>query len=654
MWNSFLTGGDSGFYFDEMIERFSWLPHAWNGSMGLGSPSAMRLWFDYPYMLSIKLLSTIGFSWWFIDKLKWVFLIVLAVYSSWRWMQSMGFSKTLSSIGVMVYVLNTYFLMLVSGGQIGVALGVAFCPFVLSLFIRDIDDAAEHERNWTTYLKNGFWHGGALAVLIAYDLRMAYALLMAIALYSVCRLVCIGKTNIITLLKRYISLGFFSVLVVTCVHLFWILPVLVGGGAGAGLGEEYTGVGALTFFSFADFSHALALIHPNWPENIFGKTYFLQPEFLLIPIAAFASLLFVGDEKNATTRRRVIFFSGLAIVGAFLAKGVQEPFGFVYEWFFGRVPGFVMFRDPTKWYLLVALSYSYLIPTTVGFFIDRIGQTKRTVMVVVCVCMWLMTVRNVWMGQTKIFQMRSIPDGYIQLKNDIVGDAGFFRTLWIPSTQRFGYSASDHPVISAKSAFNLSEPLDIVNRLGEATMAAQLSRWGVHYVVVPDDNLKELFLTDRTYDGQKYARTLAGVRAIRWLHQIPGYGSVAVFETESHHGRFWIPVGDADRPVDDVRQEHPAEYTLVVPGGGQMLVFSESYDPHWYLSFGEDMIRSQKTSDGLNSFELSEKFGNATVRYVPDQYVEVGIRAGLIGMVLYILVLFAYPEEKEKSKKNKS
>ncbi len=390
------------------------------------------------------------------------------------------------------------------------------------------------------------------------------------------------------------------------------------------------------------------------PENIFGKTYFLQPEFLLIPVLAFASLLWVGEEKNAATRRRIIFFSITALVGAFLAKGVQEPFGFVYEWLFEHIPGFVMFRDPTKWYLLVALSYSYLIPSTIGFVLGRVGESKRTIVIVCSVMFWLFSIRTIWTGETKIFELQNVPDGYVRLKNDIVGEPGFFRTLWVPGSQRFGYSSSDHPMISAKSAFALSDDSDIVKRLGEATMAAQLSRWGVRYVVVPDDSLGELFLTDRTFDAKKHALTLATVRTIPWLKELVRYGTVSVFETQSHHGRFWIPGDVADRPVDDVRAVHPAEYTIVVPGGGKTLVFSENYDPHWYLSFGDMMIRSQKTADGLNSFDLSEKFGNATVRYMPDGYVEVGIRIGLIGMVLYVLVLFAYPDDTKKPKNSKT
>ena len=148
-------------------------------------------------------------------------------------------------------------------------------------------------------------------------------------------------------------------------HAFWLLPTLVThGSAISEFGAIYTSSNSIAFFSFAKFEDAFGLLHPNWPENIFGLTHFMRPEFLLLPFLAFSSLLFVAKENKKNTY--VLFFALLALLGAFLAKGVNDPFGGVYLWFFDHVPGFIMFRDPTKWYLLIVLSYSVLIPYTVG------------------------------------------------------------------------------------------------------------------------------------------------------------------------------------------------------------------------------------------------------------------------------------------------
>ena len=165
-------------------------------------------------------------------------------------------------------------------------------------------------------------------------------------------------------------MGSISVLIAVLVHSFWVLPVALGGSSAAALGEEFTNPGMLKFLSVADFSHAISLLHPNWPENLFGKVYFMQPEFLVLPVIAFASLLFI--KPTTKNKQLITYFSLLALIGAFLAKGVQEPGGAVFQWMFAHIPGFVMFRDPTKFYVYIALGYSILIP----FTLERI--TKKS------------------------------------------------------------------------------------------------------------------------------------------------------------------------------------------------------------------------------------------------------------------------------------
>ncbi|MEK9184848.1 MAG: hypothetical protein AAB866_01630, partial [Patescibacteria group bacterium] len=44
------------------------------------------------------------------------------------------------------------------------------------------------------------------------------------------------------------------------------------------------------------------------------------------------------------------------------AKQPFPPFGQINVWLFQHFPGMIMFRDPTKWYVLTAVSYAILIP----------------------------------------------------------------------------------------------------------------------------------------------------------------------------------------------------------------------------------------------------------------------------------------------------
>ena len=70
MW--YFAGGDAGFYFIEQLRQLSWLPVPWRADLGFGVSVLARMWFDYPYILVIKAFSSIGFSWWLIDKMLWI------------------------------------------------------------------------------------------------------------------------------------------------------------------------------------------------------------------------------------------------------------------------------------------------------------------------------------------------------------------------------------------------------------------------------------------------------------------------------------------------------------------------------------------------------------------------------------------------------
>jgi hypothetical protein len=98
---------------------------------------------------------------------------------------------------------------------------------------------------------------------------------------------------------------------------FWIVPNIL-----SYTNAYHATVGdiSLSFFSVAALSNSISLLHPNWPENLFGKVYFLQPEFLVLPMVAFSSLLFVktlrvssdglkAKNSQLVTRNYITFFS---------------------------------------------------------------------------------------------------------------------------------------------------------------------------------------------------------------------------------------------------------------------------------------------------------------------------------------------------------
>jgi hypothetical protein len=438
MMHWYLASGDWNYWWQERIASLSWLPQVFDP--GTGQSHLLSLWLDYPFRLIIKILSTLGLPWFVIEKLLWLSVPTLAIYCSYLLAVHFLGKKSFARIASLVYATNTYFLLLIGGGQLGVAWAYAFAPFAVLKSLELIEDK---KFIWKSAIVNGLW----LSLLVAFDLRVAYIVLLGVGLYALVR----KKLPVVSFV--------ISLVVAASVHAFWILPTVFAGTGLATLGEEFTHIGMLRFLSVADFSHALSLLHPNWPENMFGKVYFLQPEFLILPILAFAALLWKES--------RIRFFAILGLVGAFMAKGTQEPFGGIFEWMFAYVPGFVMFRDPTKFYLLIAVAYAILIP----FVLERV---KKPAVTVIFVLFWLFTIRQLFVGQlTGTFRPAPVPHEYVQLKEMLATDPVPSRTLWIPAKSPYAYFSDMHPALSTGSAF-----------INAPAFLEEIGTMGVRYIVL--------------------------------------------------------------------------------------------------------------------------------------------------------------------------
>src|SRR4030042_1446903 len=122
-------------------------------------------------------------------------------------------------------------------------------------------------------------------------------------------------------------------------------------------------------------------------------------------------------------QHRIFFLVLLGLTGAFLAKGAQEPFGRIYNLMFANIPGFILFRDPTKFYVLTALSYAVLIPLTIELLSEKFHKYRlKTFLTVIFLGFWIITIRQALWGNF-IMPLRSqeIPDNYIALHQKISG-----------------------------------------------------------------------------------------------------------------------------------------------------------------------------------------------------------------------------------------
>lgn len=448
-----LSIGDWPYLFAENIREFSWWPQ---------SPF---LWLEPYYQVTAKLgLEIFHFSWPLIERLFWFWpFLFLVVFCSYR--------LTKSWLGVLIYATNTYILMIVGGGQMGVAMAYALAPLVFT---------------WLTRKQNFLIAGLLLGIQIMFDPRLA--LLTAAAAFFYCLFVSRPRPW-----RSFFSAG----LVALLLNLFWLVPWLRSSQ------EATPTLAEVDFFSFASFSNTIALLHPNWPENIFGKVYFMKPEFLVLPILAFSNLLGRSRKK--------LFFASLVLMAAFLAKGTQPPFGEIYFSLFKYLPGFSLFRDPTKFYLLIALAYSILIPRLIG---------GRRGLKLIFVIFWIFTIRQAVLGQLGgTFQGTEVPQEYLALKEFLQQDDQSGTVFWLPQRQRFGFQSLDHPAVEG---FVLSTE-------------EELRELGVKYVIIPFDSEKEIFLDDHQYSEAKRQEFVAELNQLDFLEKLEpeNFAKIDIYEYRS-------------------------------------------------------------------------------------------------------------------------
>ncbi|MEK7572846.1 MAG: hypothetical protein AAB531_00320 [Patescibacteria group bacterium] len=643
-----LIGGDWRFFWPENLKEILSYSFAWDSSLntGIGRDNLSTLWLNsYVAYLSNFLTQILHTPWNIAEKLIFFWPIVFISFFSAFFISRMFFRNIfLNILSGFIYLTNSYALMIFSGGQVGVALAYSLAPLALARFIKITD------------LKLSIIAGLVLALQILFDPRIAYVTFSALGIYflsNLKQLVIDKDLKEIVVNISYIFIIPFAVF--GLLHAFWILPLLIfHQDPVRSFGAVYTSAEAVKFFSFAKFENTISLLHPNWPENIFGKVGFMKPEFLVLPILAYSSLFFISKIKNLQEKEYIIFFTLLGLAGAFLAKGANEPFGGVYLWMFDNIPGFIMFRDPTKWYTLVAISYSVLIPFTVWktyewlrsrskflifnfpFGLAQGGQFSikskifnvSNLFLLAVVFYLLFLIRPALLGQlTGTFKSKEIPKEYISLEKYISKDSFFYRTFWVPKTQRFGFYSSLHPAIPAQDFIKEANYSQILKNLRMTEMEMILQESSVKYVIIPYDSEGEIFLKDRKYDRTLYDRTVGNVKKIKWLKEIGGFGKIAVFEMPNSRDHFWS--SSATLGIN-YKYINPTKYEIIVKNAkkSDVIVFSESFDKNW-IARNESIkykVSSIKYHELFNSFVLPQNGDySLTVYYTPQDWVNVGL-----------------------------
>ncbi len=641
-----VIGGDWPYFSSDLLHGFTLVPTSWGTYQGngLGGPVISYALDTYLYFIVTLFINFLHIPWVVIYKLFFFSaFIVLSVFSSMYLSQTVLIDVVNWQIflSAFIYSANTYIFMVTGGGQMGVALAYALAPLVLAQFIRATDSLITKARNIFVLLSTT---GLTLAVLIMFDVRVAYVVVISTFIYILMQFFLFDKTD-----YKKLFLISFPLVVALLLNFSWIIPMIVYRSTPLqALVTKYNSIDGFRFYSFAPFSQAFGLLHPNWPENIFGKVYFMRSQFLAMTILAFSGLLLIHKYRKQQVYLHILFFSLVALVGVFLSKGANSPFGEINVWMFTHVPGFVLFRDPTKFYILIALSYSMLIPFSLASFVRAIQEknifnrdVKKFIIKVLLggsTLLLILLIAPALEGKlTSTFAPYEVPQEYNNLANFFHTQPNFFRTLWIPRQQRFTYYSNLHPSVEGMTLYHATASASIIQSLHAPQAQETLSRLSIKYVVVSYDVFGEIFSKDRLYDEQQYQEVIRELDDIKWLKKLSGFEKIILYEVPYMKDHFWLDeIGEIS-----YRRHSAVRYTISVSISKPTdVIFSETYSPYWVATVDGETIVAKKTQENTNMFTI-QKTGNRTidVYFAQQYYYDLGWKISILVAIIICIYL---------------
>jgi hypothetical protein len=513
----------------------NWPQTWWRFSFDLGSYGVSMLW-AWPLDLLYGLGASSGLSFAMLERLLGVLpFLVLGVYAIGKLLEHYkvkGWAKTAASL---FYLTNTYILLVIDGGQFAIALAYAWFPLAFLLT----------QKSLRAKLKEKIIAGLGVTLLGFFDIRFVYMLFLLLILNFIYQIIFLNYKKWWGETFEWIKSGIVIGIVFAGLNAYWIIPSVL-----ARTPQLPTGYGSssqVSFLSFATLGHAMLLLAPHWYKNVFGKVISLQPAFYLIPFLVFLAPVLARKSK------KIGFWLATSLIGVFLVKGSLEPWEAFYPWLFQNIPGFSMFRDPTKFFFLVAISYSVLIGITVGELRKRFkwsikwGKRRLPVIPLIMSLYFVLLIYPVWTGKmTGTFSKPYNKEEFLVVNERIKNDGKSGRVLWLPTRAPMGYASPVHPSVEAsrlvqKRPFVIGtvgtyEQFNFIREAGYMGEIFNVS--GIEYIAYPfPDTRREELKEDNIEYFYDFSRQ---IEALPWVEEKVNGFPVNLFKVRENQDHFFI------------------------------------------------------------------------------------------------------------------
>ena len=423
----FLSGpavwGDAPYFYPEGLSELVNKPFAWTSLRNNFGQINSFIWIS-PLMILYGLLHNLfGSGNDAIIRILFYFpSLVLSMAGPIVLTRRLGYPKIVQFFASFVYTFNTYYLLLVDGGQVGIALAYGVFPLALYSLL---------ELFYTPTNKRAVISLIILFLLIIIDPRLALVAGFATLAWVLADRILNKRVDLANL--KYLFLLFVAVVGLSS---YWLIPFFGSGGKSLSLD--------VLNLQFLSFLNAFTLFQPHWPANIFGEVGPPPFFFIGVPVLIFGSLL-------RSPRKNSLFFSLLFLIFAFLLKGSTPPLGTIYSWFVTSFPAGSAFRDSSKFFVPLILFGGILIGQTVDKLIKVRGMGKYITLGLIYSYFLFLVFPAILGNLNGVLKAREIPNDFNIIYEKIRDEEGSFRSLWFPERSPFSFQTESRPALDARN-----------------------------------------------------------------------------------------------------------------------------------------------------------------------------------------------------------
>lgn len=506
-----LAWGDAPYFYPENLVQLFNKPFTWDfRNTNFSGPQFLILWLYLPTFLMGLLNHLLNISSEVLVRLVFYFpATILGFIGSYLYIRQFVGNRWASFLGSLLYSFNTYSLLLIDGGQIGVALGYSLFPWTILAFKNLLIKQT---------IKNFIFCLLVVALLTNIDLRIAILALFTFLLINFWEGFFSGQKALVI---KAAFIVFKIMLPTLLINGFWILSFINNFSHG-----QISGV--ISSNNFLSLLNGLLLFNPHFPNNEFGHLIFPPFYFALLPI-----LIFGGLINKLTSQKKALYLSVLTTI--FLLKGTADPLSGVYSWFLGHVPLAEAFRDSSKFFIPTIFISAILLSQNLENWFSLIKNKFLQIGSVLVIYIYILGLVSPGFlgGLTGILVQTSFSNDYKIIYQQLKTDSPFFRSVWFPETPPLAFSGEGKETISANLLYQerpfaamIKGNYDLFYFLHNPLLADWWKLLGVKYAFFPMDERQKTWTPQELIDRQlflKFIDKLPGWEKLNWPISFPAY-----------------------------------------------------------------------------------------------------------------------------------